>query len=173
MDPKLIVYNGEAQLLAWSNTHNAGPKITLALPNEKALDAFKALTLRSGKHAGQRLALAVVQIGEDETPVIQELSHENEPLGKGVLAKTAGMMCGNPDFTRWLQRTFEAEWAAATVAIGGQSGVGTIQLAAETIRIICCVASRAELDTNDIAATIFHNKIRKPYYKSVVSGHEQ
>jgi hypothetical protein len=166
MDPKFIVYNGEAQLLAWSNTHNAGPKITVALPNEEALDRFKALTLKSGKQAGQRLALAVVAVGDDEKPIVQELVPSREVLGMGVLAKTAAMMCANPDFQRWLVRTFPT--IAEEVASEGQS---TTELSAEIVRSVCCVGSRAELDTNDIAATIFHTKVRKPYYSSLTGGH--
>lgn len=138
-------------LLAWSETHSGGAKVTFLLPDAESLEPFKAMTVAKGKTAGQRLALVAVEIGDDEQPVNQCDSTILKPsnsgelkLKGGDLAKLAGVLCANPDFLEWGDFSNES-------------------IAADWIRTTCGVSSRAELDHNPEAAQKFHRLVRIPF----------
>lgn len=79
---------------------------------------------------------------------------EGPPKG-GVLAQLAGRWCQEIRFTDWLQSEQGPLWDAC-------EGSPPLR-AAELIRRLCFVRSRAELDHDAHAATIFHHRIRLPY----------
>jgi len=153
--------NIEVMLLAWAETHNGGAKIVLQLADPADLEPFKAMTVKHGKVAGQRLACAFVQIGDDEKPVAAEHAKG------GALAQLAGRWCQDERFHEWLQLEFPTVWADADKAYPLKPGPET--LAARVVRDICCVASRAELDHNPAAAFEFHTRIREPFAQWLVT----
>lgn len=142
-----VAFQGEVMLAGWSQTHNGGAKVTFWLQDDTDLEAFKAMTVAKGKTAGQRLALVAVEIGDDEKPVSPHAHavspHAERPKG-GELAKLAGCLCDDPDFLFW-------------------ADVGNSEAAAQWIRNLCGVSSRAMLDHDLRAAAIFHQEIRKPF----------
>lgn len=75
-----------------------------------------------------------------------EPAQTEKPKG-GELARLAGMFCGQPEFWEFC-------------------GVDNAADAAVWIRTTCRVPSRADLDSNAIAAQIFHSRIRKPYMEA-------
>lgn len=77
--------------------------------------------------------------------------------GKGAaLARLAAQLCGQTEFQQW-----------AVSRIGAApSGVTAQQHAAQYVREVCGITSRAELDHNAAAATLFHTVIRRPYLTS-------
>jgi len=162
-------FHGEVQLAGWSESHNGGCKVTFWLAESSDLDAFRAMTVRKGNTAGQRLACALVEIGDDEKPVpggvpLNESSDHiftaEKPKG-GPLARLAGQWCQSPDFIAWLRGTTEQdEWMAAR---GDAESVPYPEIVAELIRRRCGVTSRAELDHNDLAARKFHTLLRDPF----------
>lgn len=70
----------------------------------------------------------------------------------GALARLAGMWCGNPEF-----------WAFLAQRFGGQ--VANADQAAELVRGVCKVASRADLDNVPAAEAHFHVRIRQPWVR--------
>src|SRR5690606_4263257 len=106
------------------------------------LDPFKSMTVAKGKTAGHRLAVVIVEIGDDEQPV----QRQEKPKG-GELARLAGMLCQNPRFQDWC----ECE---------------SPESAAAWIREACQVESRAELDHDLSAANKFHRIVRIPFLES-------
>lgn len=126
-------------LAGWSETHNGGAKVTFWLQDADDLEAFKAMTVAKGKTAGQRLAMVMVEIGDDEQPV----QRQEKPKG-GELARLAGQLCQNPDFLEY-------------------GNYESAEEAAADIRFACQIESRAELDHNPAAAEIFHEQYRKPF----------
>lgn len=66
-----------------------------------------------------------------------------KPKG-GDLAKLAGQFCANPDF-----------WEFIDLASGHE--------ATEWVRRVCGVQSRAEIDHNEVAKLLFHDKVRRPF----------
>jgi hypothetical protein len=68
----------------------------------------------------------------------------------GALAKLAGQFCGAPQFLEWMRLTYDPLPRNA-------------EDAAQIIRQVCQIESRAELDHSDLAASLFHNVFRIPY----------
>lgn len=128
-------FQGEVQLLNWSETHNGGAKVILQLSDTRDLECFKLMTVKKGNVAGQRLAVVMVEIGDDENPVPQmRLSQQSALLCKdfkfqSFVEKRDGYHCETP---------FDREEQAVT-----------------HLRKFCGVASRAELDSNGEAGARF------------------
>jgi len=147
MGAQHIAFQGEVQLLNWSDTNNGGAKIVLQLADAEDLEKFKAMTVRKGKQAGQRLAVVMVEIGDDEQPIEQP-----EPKQKpGMLCVMACTFCADPMFQDWLN-TF-----------GDGPRVDTETDAKVIICEMCGIDSRKELDTDKFAATRFHTLVREPF----------
>ncbi len=142
-----VAFQGEVMLAGWSQTHNGGAKVTFWLSDEDDLDAFKAMTVAKGKTAGQRLALVAVEIGDDEQPVSPHapvVSTQAEKPKGGELARLAGQLCQNPDYLAFI-------------------GMESEEVAADHIRAVCEVGSRADLDHDPEAAARFHQHVRLPF----------
>lgn len=71
----------------------------------------------------------------------------DKPKG-GELARLAGMFCQQPEFLEFAGRAETPEQAA------------------DWVRRVCGVASRAELDHNELAAKLFHDRVRRPYMEA-------
>ena len=163
------VFHGELQLAGWSESHNGGCKVTFWLAESSDLDAFRAMTVRKGNQAGQRLACALVEIGDDELPVRPPPApaEPEKPKG-GALAKLAGQWCGMPEFVEFIRPVYDK-------AMGGDgSGWGDVtpehdfagnklKYARHCILLLCDITSRAELDHDAEAARKFHTLIREPF----------
>jgi hypothetical protein len=80
----------------------------------------------------------------------EDRKQQEQAVKGGVLAKLAGTFCGDEDFRRWLRLTYDPLPRTADDA-------------AEIIRRVCRVDSRAYLDHLPEAAAIFHEKFRLPY----------
>lgn len=149
----------EAMLLDWSVTARGGAKIVLQIPSAEEMEPFKALTLAKRGGAGQRMAAVFVLIGDDEQPLpLEGAKHADKPLG-GPLARLAGIWCGDETFQRWVTE----QEAFAEAILESPEGLDATGLAAHVIRIICNVASRAELDHDARAAALFHKHFRDAY----------
>lgn len=165
------VFHGELQLAGWSESHNGGCKVTFWLAESSDLDAFRAMTVRKGNTAGQRLACALVEIGDDEQPVQQPPApppaEPEKPKG-GPLAKLAGQWCGDREFRNWVRGAYDI------IMGGNESGIGDLGkedllklglggFARHAILVMCDIESRRELDHNAEAARKFHTLIREPF----------
>jgi hypothetical protein len=140
MNAEHIAFQGEVQLLNWSETHSGGAKVVLQLADADDLEKFKAMTVRKGKIAGQRLAVVMVEIGDDEQPIAQAETKQRA----GELCIVACNFCKDPAFIRW---------------------VGAIHPNGARAFILdrCVVSSRKDLDTDRMAATRFHTLVREPF----------
>lgn len=88
------------------------------------------------------VALAPLVAGFERQPA------EEKPKG-GELARLAGQLCQNPEFQACVPQCAD--------------GLSAEENAAQWIRDVCGVTSRAELDHNPNAATLFHERVRKPF----------
>jgi hypothetical protein len=152
-------FQGSVMLAGWADSHNGGAKVAFWLEDPKDLDVFRGLTVAKGKTAGQRFAMVLVEIDDDEQPKQMEEKPE-EPKG-GALAKLAGQLCQNLAFRHWF---WTKRWQTPKGHDIEVDGTMEAEETAEAIRQVCGVISRAELDHNDAAAEIFHEKIRKPWH---------
>lgn len=97
--------------------------------------AFKEQFLEVFKQIDMPVALA---------PLVADFEQKQEKPKGGELAKLAGQLCNNPSFQEFL-------------------GVHNAEDAANEIRTVCGITSRAELDHNSEAAAVFHAEFRIPF----------
>lgn len=114
----------------------ADGSVRIVVDLDCTLSAIAALNLMPGT------PLAIARLTpEAGTAALQP---EPEPAKGGALAKLAGMWCNDAHFQQW-------------------SLCPTPEEAANWIRNVCAIGSRAELDSNETAAMRFQEMIRLPY----------
>lgn len=153
-------FNEEVMLAGWSETHNGGAKVTFWLADSESLEAFKAMTVAKGKTAGQRLAMCLVEIDDNEQPKLpfsRTPEAKKEPITG--LALLAVQWCKEPLFWQWLSEN------------KGDLIVGDEATAKSVVCYRCLINSRKELNTNHRAADLFNSNIRLPYM-DFLSKHE-
>lgn len=162
-----ILFQGEMQLARWSESSQNGAMVTFWIHPDD-LESFKHLKARAGKNAGQRLGVVVVEIADDEAivpaapPAPAPTAYPKARVGK--VAMLAVGYCNNPDFQRW-----------AASQIDGSDEAGP-EVCKTFILETCGIfakhgekASRKHLDTDGEAATLFEQKIRRPYVEWVAT----
>lgn len=172
-----ILFTGEAQLTAWGESSTTGAWVKMWVHPDD-LEAFKLMKLRVGRTAGQRLGVAIVQIGDDEA-IVEHRDGQGEAAPApapapaptpappprrnaytpniGALGMLAVRWCQDRDFWRW----------------ASQQGIGLVDSqdrAKEYVLEVCDVydrhgqeASRKHLDTDPECAQRFHDMVRIPY----------
>lgn len=146
---KLVAINTEAMLLSWSESSTRGRTVTFLLPPEDEFHPFRSYAVKSGKQAGHRFQMVLVELNDQDKPVVQAQK----------MSQLAAVLCRDQDFWKWAGgRTFiditsEAE-ARQWILDGAQ------------------IKSRAELDTNRMAHDWFKFTVAEPYreYQSNLAG---
>lgn len=138
-----VFFHDEVMLAGWRDSHTAGPMITLRLRSSELLEPFRGMTVAKDGKAGQRIALVMVMIDDDEKP----LPVKNK---LGPLALLSVTWCKSAQFQNWM---------------GGPAGKLTEAQCREMILKTCKVDSRKKLDTDPGAAATFDTLIRRPYMK--------
>ena len=162
--PITPMFHSEVQLAGWSESHNGGCKVTFWLAQPSDLDAFRAMTVRKGNTAGQRLACALVEIGDDEQPVQAPATMQQKG---GALAQLAGKWCRMPEFASFIRPIYNRAMGGTGFGSGDLSpadyGGDCAAYARHCILVLCDIDSRSELDHNAEAAEKFHRLIRLPF----------
>jgi hypothetical protein len=128
---KHMVFSGEC---------TRGRTVTVELPDDGELHPFHALAVRQGKKAGQRLAIVVIQIGDQEEPVVQE--HK--------LSQQAAILCRDPGFRSFIQdRSISLLETEEDVRQWMYHGAG--------------ITSRKAFDNDTRAANWFNTQCKMPY----------
>lgn len=136
-DP-IIAFQGDVQLLGWGDTSTRGRTITLQLTDEGDAHPFATARTKSGKNAGQRYAIVMVEIGEDDKPV------EKTP------AQMAFLLCKDPNFWHFLnERSFAV--------------VHDEDSAKACICEFCGVSSRSQLDKDPAARSAWLMNFYNPW----------
>lgn len=125
------------------------------------------------RHAQAAFAL----FGAPGTPMalaaLKAATHEPEKADKpkgGLLSQWAAMRCDEAEFQDWLREHFNTHWWSALRRVGADDGkVKTADVAAECVRRVCGVKSRAEFDTDPRAAARFDQYVRHPWQKHYMS----
>jgi hypothetical protein len=126
----------EAQLKDYGESANAGCWVSLRLPSSEDLEPFRGQD-RSGRNArtGKRYTLMLIAIDDQD-------QHEQGQDRPRKLSQIAGAVGESDEFRTWVQEVHGNECATAAQA-------------ADFIRALCGIDSRAELDTNPAAAGVF------------------
>ena len=137
-------FQGEVQFRRYSDTSAQGQQVVLTLPGRDELEPF------IGKE-GARFMCVMVEIGPDELPV--DPAPLVERAKGGPLAQLAGRWCDDPQFREWLDQFHPRD----------DDEPHTTDTAASWVRSTCGINSRAELDHNPRARTLFDQHFRIPY----------
>lgn len=119
-------------------------RLTIDIDPQYANDAFILFGTRGSSCAIARLTNEAAVEEMRKPDHIRDATKMMEKPKCGALARLAGQLCQQESFQNWI-------------------GVTSAEHAAESIRSICGIESRSELDHNEIAAALFHNQIRIPY----------
>lgn len=136
----------ECQLKDFGESANAGCWVSFRLPSPEDLELYRGQD-RSGRNArtGKRYTLMLIAINDDE-----EHMHAEQPGDRPrKLSSIAGALCNDQNFRVWAARTYGNPFPDADAA-------------AQLIRDLCGVESRAHLDSNAEAANLFR-EILKDY----------
>jgi hypothetical protein len=123
----------ESQLLRWSDGPN-GRTVTLLLPADTNEHPFRGL--KCGPSNGQRLALSVALIADDETQ--KEL--EPAKVEGRSFAQRAGILCTEGAFHQFLSQKHLKTALQASLC-----SAKDVDVAAQALRDLCGVASRKDL----------------------------
>lgn len=137
-------WEGEAMLLRWSESNTAGRTVTFQLPDDEEEHPFRGLV--AGKKVGQRFKLYAVYEEEAGPGNIfpEEAERKEREKSEGERAvQRAGILCGDPEFQRWL------------MGAGADMHDDPQGWAADHIRKQCGIASRSELRDNTEARKRF------------------
>lgn len=149
------LFSDEVQLCGWSESHNSGAKVTFWLSDPAQLSAFRGMTERKGKTAGQRLAMVLVEIADDETPVEQPERIPPPKEKMGPLCQLAVKWCADDKFI---------EWFGLFYCLGvDKTDIG------EMFKQVLEIDSRKSLDIDERASSRFQTLIRGPYMKYLES----
>lgn len=147
----------ELMLAGWHKDHSAGTKVTFWI-NDEDLEYFESMTCKKGKVAGQRLAAALVEIGDDEQPVPHETPKRTSTSKfPGGLTGLSVMWVEDPHFREWL-RMNRTEYVPTHLDLTDSRAA-----ARAAVFAICGIASRTELNDNKEAAELFRQRIMVPY----------
>lgn len=124
---EIVFFQDELLLLRWGDSNQNGQTVTFQIPGEYDANPFKHSP--TGKKTGKRYAAVLVEINDDETPVVQK------PKG-GRLSKEAAGMAKRADFHLFVDSTHRPI----------SSGESAEDAATNYIRARCCITSRVELD---------------------------
>lgn len=80
-----------------------------------------------------------------------ERIEEEEKQKGGPLCRLAAMWCKDKEFWQWL------------IDSGNLHRCDSEEYAADWIRAMCGVESRAEIDSNQFASEVFHRSVRSPF----------
>ena len=128
----------EAQLKDYGESANAGCWVSFRLPTPEDLEIYRGQD-RSGRNArtGKRYTLMLIELNDQEEHVEQR--DERKPM---KLSQMSGALCQDAQFRAWCEKTY-GELCPDDAA------------AAQVIREVCGIESRAHLDTNPDAAALF------------------
>lgn len=144
-------FNQEVMLAGWSETHNGGAKVTFWLADSASLESFKAMTVAKGKTAGQRLAMCLVEIGDDEQP--KEPIEPEEQKG-GLLSQWLALRCKEFNF-----------WVFIQTKSSSPNLIVSYSSCDYEVKLFLGIKSKKELDNDKEAENRFHEMIRIPYAK--------
>ena len=130
----------EVSLADWQDNPNSGAWVKFRLPDEKHLEIYRG-KYRAGRTQkfGQRYHMMLIEINDDEMPM------PNEPEVKArKLSQLAGAMCHDAKFRAWAEKAYGDPCPDEHAA-------------AQLIRDVCGIISRAHLDANEEAAKVFRD----------------
>jgi hypothetical protein len=125
---------------------------------------FKADFHRLFANIDMPVAIAPLHLGPSAMPSAATdeaiVTAAREAVKGGELCKLAAILCADEEFQRWIENDAHVHMDDRPTET---EGIDAEDRAAIIVRNLCDIQSRRELDHNELAADIFHERIRKPY----------
>jgi hypothetical protein len=167
-------FSGEVQIVSWRDSHTNGPIVSFRLQGSDDLEPFRGATMAKAGMAGDRFAMVLVRIQDDETLGEPELPLQLEPefvesVGKpsAALETRVSTKRGNGHFPDGLcglavaWGTLPHFWSWLSNEFG--EPIENEDSAREAILSLCGISSRKELNQSGTAADLFDSIVRIPY----------
>jgi len=152
-DAKKPTFAGEVQFAGYSDSSRSGPRVTFRLADRDDLERFIGCE-------GKRYMAVLVEITDEETPAA-EPAPQRERMGP--LCEWAVMRCKEPLFLSWCQEQITAERVPVTHYTRMYWTLPVDQRAKHVLCAMCGVESRKDLDKDEAAKALLHERVRKPY----------
>lgn len=140
-----IAYQGEVQLLGWSESDKGGRTVKFQCGGDDAEHPFKRFRSKA------RFAVVFVEIGDDEKPVAQPDLPTTGHVSGLRLSNESALLCKDADFWTWIESRV---WGVP---------IHSEKKCAEVIKDLLGIESRSELDRDDEAAAQFIAEVLTPY----------
>lgn len=137
---KTVAFQGDVMLMGWGDSNTRGRTVTFQLSDDGDSHPFREATVKSGKKAGQRYVMVLVEVDD------------NEEIKPRTPSQVAFLLCRDEQFWHWIN---EHSFANASSEEEARAFV------CET----CKVSSRSKLDTEPHAAALWDAMIFAPFNK--------
>lgn len=149
-DVRHRLYEDEVMLAGWNDSQQNGHTVKLWLCNDGMGHPF------DGIGRTQELVISLVELDDDQEVIDQKMRDRVEKQSTpttGRLSYSAAMLCKNVDFWEWSKQGSEEE-------------------AKQWMYMVCGIKSRAELDSDPVAAGHFENAVRKPFFNAMSTPYD-
>lgn len=153
-------YTGDLMLAGWGDSSSKGQWASYWIDEDSNLHPFAGFTRRSTGVVGQTFAAAFVILTEPGGNI-----DASAPAGRSIqaprkLSADAHLMITGPFFRQWLEEKSEY-----TQALHQKGQTWTAETARRYVKWLLGIESLADLDRMAEKATMFHEKIRRPFAK--------
>lgn len=155
------MFNGELMLMSGGQPLGQGFWVSFWLDEESHHHPFAGYRGRKGDRPGDMFSAAFVELDDDDTAIDQDKRAKVEDAHARAgqkLSQYCYLLCHNEMFILYLEERALVNDKARSIHWWAKD-----DRVARWVRWRCEIESRAELDTNKKAATIFHEQIREPY----------
>lgn len=140
------VYEDEAMLKGWTDG-TTGSKVTFWIAPGTSFHPFME------RENGEEFAVVMVELDDDQEPIDQVKREKLSKPRKQHLSNYAAQLCRDSNFHDWLAST--QDWP--------RGGTSYQEQAKQWMYKACMISSRAELDSDPMAAERFHQTVRGPF----------
>ena len=160
VDSQKVFDTMEVMLAGGGEPLGQGQWVKFWIDDESSNHPFAGYHGRGKDKPGDIFGAALVEVADDEEPVDQEKRArlEHGTRRKQHLSQFAALLSSNHNFLQYL-----TEKAVIEGELRSTEWWKADDHVARWIRWMCHISSRSELDSNEKAARIFHEEIRKPF----------
>ena len=156
-------FQGEMMLCGGGNPLGQGMWVKFWLDEDANSHPFAGCAGRHGSEPGDMFEAAFVELDDDDRPINQEKRDRVEKHGpkrrQGSLCRWAAARSHDKLFLQYLSENIQLPDGKCRSVTWWESK----DHVARWIRWVCQIESRADLDINQKAAELFHERIRRPY----------
>lgn len=153
MSDSNVALQTEVMLLGWSDTSTRGKTVTFQLPEDSEVHPFKEFAIKSGKTAGQRFIMVLVEIDDNEQ--IKKHKHKTSQL--------LHILTSNSNFQHFLR---EEIWGCVN-----SKNIKDFNSTKLFLYEFLDIESYSDLDKDSVKRELFEKEIHEPFKEFEKSLH--